>query len=121
MTSRAVLPLVPLLLLGSLACGRNAEERQLDAMRREIDNVRQSRDGANQRAVPSDPLDNTPVVPPAYAPAASARPPPAVVQIGGDGQRAGDDAAEADPQDTTPRPTIRVFGSARAGGGRNAW
>jgi tol-pal system protein YbgF len=120
MTSRALLPFTALVLLAPVGCGRNAEERQLDSMREEIDNVRQSRDHAAQAGSAGD-TEPPLVVPPAYATAAPVGPPPAVVQLGADGRGPLDDSAEsADPQDTTPRPTIRVFGSAR-GGGRGAW
>jgi tol-pal system protein YbgF len=121
MTARALLSAAALVLLAPAGCGRNAEERQLDAMRKEIDDVRQSRDRAEHASSSGEMLEPPPVVPQAYAPAPPAAPPPAVVQLGADARGPLDDAAEnADPQDTTPRPTIRVFGSAR-GAGRSAW
>lgn len=121
MRSRAFLPLATLVLLLPFGCGRSAEERQLDAMREEIENVRQSRDRADHDPSPRDAPDPPFIVPQAYASATVVRPPPSIVQLGADGQGANDDAAEtADPQDTTPRPTIRVFGSARSGG-RSGW
>jgi tol-pal system protein YbgF len=119
MRSRALLPYAPLFVLFTLGCGRSAEERQLDAMRAEIESVRQNRDQADH----VDGTHETPeplVVPQAYAAPVPARVPPSVVEIGSDGQGALDDASEADPQDTTPRPTIRVLGSTR-GAGRNGW
>jgi tol-pal system protein YbgF len=101
--------------LGSLApfgCARSAEDRQLDAMRAEIDNVRDPRDprargGSGARG------DGEPnlVVPQEYTSAAVQRPPPSVVQLG---EARVDDGQSADPQDTTPRPVIRVFGSVHA-------
>jgi tol-pal system protein YbgF len=107
-------------------CGRSAEERQLDAMREEIVRVRENRDRADQMPGTADPTPSAHesagpplVVPEAYGSGPPVRPPPPVVQLGQDGQGGADDSAEADPQDTTPRPTIRVFGSVR-GGGRNA-
>jgi tol-pal system protein YbgF len=67
----------------------------------------------------SDAPEQSLVVPPAYASAAPVGQPPPVLQIGTAGQGAFDDGAEtADPQDTTARPTIRVFGSGR--GARSA-
>jgi tol-pal system protein YbgF len=114
MRSRAVaFSLLGLVLLAPLGCGRSAEERQLEAMRDEIDKVREGRDRADHAAAPHDAAESSLVVPGAYTSAAPTRPPPPVVQLGEDGPGSGDDAVEADPQDTTPRPTIRVLGSAR--------
>jgi tol-pal system protein YbgF len=114
MTSRALLPLAIPTLLALIGCARNAEERQLDAMREEIDSVRQSRDRADEpigsREAPEPPA----VIPQAYASASAVAPAPAVVQIGKDGDDASEDGAEtSDPQDTTPRPMIRVLGGQR--------
>jgi tol-pal system protein YbgF len=120
MRSRALLPFAPLFVLFTLGCGRSAEERQLDAMRAEIESVRQSRDRADHVDGTREMLEPL-VVPQAYAAAAPARVPPTVVEIGSDGQGSLDDASEADPQDTTPRPTIRVLGSTTRGTGRNGW
>src|ERR1700730_13653265 len=108
MRSRALLPFSALPRPPPAGCGRNAEERQLDAMREEIENVRQSRDRTDHAGNAGDTAEPPPVVPQAYASAAQVGPPPAVVQLGADG-RPGDDTAEGDPQDTTPRPTIRVL------------
>jgi tol-pal system protein YbgF len=106
-------PVAGLTLFAAVGCAHNAEEKQLDAMREEIDNVRQSRDRADQptgnRKGSADP---SMVVPQSYAPAAKP-PPPSVVQIGADVPTPDeDDADAADPQDTTPRPSIRIAGSA---------
>jgi tol-pal system protein YbgF len=114
MRSRALLPFaVPVLAL--FGCAHNAEERQLDAMRDEIDNVRQSRDRADESTGSRDTPEPPAIVPQAYASANTVAPAPAVLQLGKEGDNAGDDGPEgADPQDTTPRPTIRVFGGARS-------
>jgi tol-pal system protein YbgF len=89
-------PVAGFTLFAAVGCARNAEEKHLDAMREEIDHTRESPD--------------------TYTPAAK-QPPPTVVQIGAEGPTPEEDEAEsADPQDTTPRPTIRIQGAARAGG-----
>jgi tol-pal system protein YbgF len=114
MTSRALLPLAALAFLVPFGCAHNAEERQLDAMRDEIDNVRQSRDRADEGTGAREAPEPPAVVPQAYASANTVVPAPVVVQLGKDGDEASDETAEgADPQDTTPRPTIRVFGGFR--------
>jgi tol-pal system protein YbgF len=98
-------------------CARNAEEKQLDAMRAEIDKTREERDNADAPITPSPPPTSSGpalVVPEAYTAAPIVRPPPPIVQLGEDGTDTGD-SAEADPQDTSPRPSIRVFGSVRSG------
>ncbi len=93
----------------------------MDSMREEIENVRQSRDRADHHESPRDVPDPPFVIPEAYASAPLSAPPPSVVQIGAERETASDDGAEAaDPQDTTPRPTIRLSGTTR-GSGRNAW
>jgi tol-pal system protein YbgF len=96
--------------LAAPGCGRSAEERQLDAMREEIDNVRQSRDRSDHAANSPNTSDSAMVVPQAYAPGTPAHQPPSVVQLGTDGQAYDEDDPEGDPQDTTPRPSIRVSG-----------
>jgi tol-pal system protein YbgF len=119
MRLRALLALSAFALLANFGCGRSAEERQLDSMRDEIDKIREGRDRADHVGIARDAPDPTLVVPQAYTAAAPVAQPPPVLQIGTGGQGPSDDGAEAaDPQDTTPRPSIRVFGSGR--GGRNA-
>jgi tol-pal system protein YbgF len=102
-----------------IGCARNAEDKQLDAMRAEMEKAREGQDSSD--SPPSTrPVSSGPelVVPESYTAPPATPPPPAVVQLGDD--PSSDEAAEADPQDTTPRPTIRVFGSVRSGrGGRN--
>jgi tol-pal system protein YbgF len=114
-------PLLTALFLPLAAgCVRNAEERQLDSMRDEIDSVRENRDRAD-RVMNSPEWTGPPdSVPRALAPATPLRPPPPVVQLGASGQGDVDDSETADPQDTTPRPSIRVFGSQRSAV-RNGW
>jgi tol-pal system protein YbgF len=102
------LPLA-LALAGPVACARTAEERQLDAMRADIDNIRDDRDRAEQPGLGGE----GPV--PSQAAQAGAQPPPVTspAQVGADAPGADD---YADPDDTTPRPRIRVFGSPRVNG-----
>jgi tol-pal system protein YbgF len=115
MRQRALLFLPAFVVLANFGCGRSAEERQLDSMREEIDNIREGRDRADHAANSHDTSEPSLVVPPAYTSAAQVRPSPPVLQIG---TGAVDDGTEtADPQDTTPRPTIRVFGSSRGARG----
>ncbi|HEY4015533.1 MAG TPA: tol-pal system protein YbgF [Polyangiaceae bacterium] len=97
-----------------VGCARNAEDKQLDAMRAEMDKAREAQDSADPP--PTRPVSSGPelVVPESYTAPPATPPPPPVVQLGDD--PAGDEAAEADPQDTTPRPSIRVFGSVRSRG-----
>lgn len=121
MRHRAILVLAAFVLVAPLGCAGSAEERQMDSMREEIENVRQARDRADHETGPRDVPDPPFVVPEAYASPTWVTPPPSVVQIGAEGEAASEDSAEpADPQDTTPRPTIRLFGSTR-GGGRSTW
>ena len=121
MRKRALLALPTLALLALAANfggGRSAEERQLDSMRDEIANIREGRDRSDLAAGTHDPAGPSIVVPPAYTSAALVRPPPLVLEIGIGAGGATDDGAEtADPQDTTQRPTIRVFGASRSARG----
>ena len=116
MRSLALVAVGAMGLLFQLGCGRSAEERQLDSMRDEIDRIREARDHADTTAAPQGTGGTGLVVPTAYAsaPRAAPPPPPATLQLGS-GADAADDSAEDDPQDPAPRPTIRVFGTARAG------
>jgi tol-pal system protein YbgF len=109
------------LALGLLGCARSSEERQLDDMRAEIERVQQDRDQADRETLDPQVADSRTVKIagiPARAPAPS-QPPPRVVNVGGDGETQGPDDESADTEDTSPRPTIRVLGSPRAG--RGAW
>jgi tol-pal system protein YbgF len=103
--------------LGASACARTAEERQLDAMRADIDRIRDDRDRADEPALPSEERGSPSAA--SAAPLASSPPPPPAdptvrVGAGGDDPASSDDYA--DPDDTTPRPRIRVLGSSRARG-----
>jgi tol-pal system protein YbgF len=107
--------LVALVALGGAGCARSAEERQLDSMRAEIDRIQDERDQADRSMLAGDP-DSRPGAAPAESRAGA--PPPAAgrpaVRVG-----AGDDAQDdeyADPEDTAPRPRIRVLGTPRVGG-----
>ncbi len=106
-------------IVAGAGCAHDAEEKQLDSMRAEMDKTREDRDKMDKPASHATSAGPELVVPEAYGSQPQGRPPPpAVVQLGDNGA-AVDDGSEADPQDTAPRPSIRVFGSAR-GTGRNA-
>jgi tol-pal system protein YbgF len=99
------------------ACARTAEERQLDTMREEIQELQQAQDRENAHASDDSAKPATPVAiqqpPPPPSISASA------LTLGGGEQVpvAPDDGA--DTEDTAPRPSIRVVGAAR-GSGRGA-
>jgi tol-pal system protein YbgF len=99
------------LVLALLAgCARSAEERQLDAMRDDIDWIQQDRDRADRTNLESETAE---------PPSAALAEPPVVTSPALDAIRVGgDDPGEdyADPEDTTPRPRIRVLGSPRVNG-----
>jgi tol-pal system protein YbgF len=109
--------IVTALLFGThLGCARSAEERQLDSMRADIERIQGERD---IEAQPSGDLE------PARAPSSAAAapapvappislPPPDVAP--GQASDMGEADDYADPEDTSPRPKIRVFGSPRARG-----
>jgi len=94
-----------------LGCARTAEERQLESMRAEIDQIQRDRDHEAQPPLEPEPepaaarADGSPP-----APVALAAPREIVVEPSADVEP--DDYA--DPEDTAPRPKIRVFGSPRA-------
>jgi tol-pal system protein YbgF len=109
--------LVPLVLAGTVAgstgCARSAEERQLESMQADIENIQRDRDGVDP---PQLGPDGVPVkaAAPAAVPSAGASPPvpPAeAVHVGATDDAIADDYA--DPEDTTPRPAIRVAGASR--------
>jgi tol-pal system protein YbgF len=113
------------LLAGSAGCARSAEERQLDDMRAEIDRIQETRDREDRAAMAPEVADSdTPAMSAPGAPAApGARftpPQPAdqdAVTLGSAPAGGVDDYADTD--DPTPRPNIRVLGSARAE--RGSW
>jgi tol-pal system protein YbgF len=97
-----------------VACARDAEERQLDAMRDQIQELQQTQD-SEDAANTDDPARS--------ATASASRPPaelraaaPSTFRLGGglDPALAPEDGA--DTEDTTPRPSIRVVGAARGSG-----
>jgi tol-pal system protein YbgF len=101
------------------ACARSAEERQLDEMRATIDQVQAERDEAERDMMAASAAETQAP----RAPRRSAPSPPAL-PVGGSGTTpdATGQASEGDSPDTedpTPRPTIRVVGSAHAG--RGGW
>lgn len=108
--------IVTVLLLGAQpSCARSAEERQLDSMRADIERIQSDRDLAAQPAG-ADPVDpgaqrSSPVAPP--PPPIQPPPPELAAPTQNDSLEADD---YADPEDVTPRPKIRVFGSPRASG-----
>jgi tol-pal system protein YbgF len=106
--------------MATVGCARTAEERQLDSMREDIEQIQHDRDGEDPPAMSPDPV-------PAKEPGRSAartQPAPAaasdVVRVGTAEDNAADDYE--DPEDTTPRPAIRLTGAVRRGrGGEDAF
>jgi tol-pal system protein YbgF len=95
--------------LGS--CARTAEERQLDAMRSDIERIQSERDEAAD-----DKTDDKATAPVSRPASVTVSPTPGLdaVQLEPDAV----DQSEADyedPQDTSPRPLIRIVGSGRPG------
>lgn len=109
--------LVALVALGGAGCARSAEERQLDSMRADIDRIQDERDRADHPMLAGDPESRPGTETPPDSRAGA--PPPAAgrpaVRVGGGGDDAQDDDY-ADPEDTAPRPRIRVLGTPRVGG-----
>lgn len=104
------------LFLGTqLGCARSAEERQLDSMRADIERIQADRDLEAQPTADPEPVGSGPKAPPAApGPPAIAPPPPELSSAPpSDGLDVDD---YADPEDTSPRPMIRVFGSPRTSG-----
>jgi tol-pal system protein YbgF len=103
---------------GTSGCARSAEERQLEAMEQDIEQIQHDRDDVDPPQVGPD---GVPVTVPASTVAQPPAPrPPAPPTTPQDAARTGADEATAedyaDPEDTTPRPAIRVVGTPR---GRN--
>jgi tol-pal system protein YbgF len=115
MRLRAPVVVTALFLGTQLGCARSAEERQLDSMREDIERIQAERDLEAQPTAESEP--GVPVAKgPPVAPGPPAIPPPPP-EIGSAPQNDGLEADDyADPEDTSPRPVIRVFGSPRAAG-----
>jgi tol-pal system protein YbgF len=108
LSSHALLPGAAVLVASlALGCARNAEERQLDALRDAVDRLQMERDEADQEALRPDPEDRpTTAVPPRQpAPASSLN----AVALGTASSGHPDDYV--DTEDTTPRPTLRVSGA----------
>jgi tol-pal system protein YbgF len=102
-------PLSVLALAAALpACARSAEERQLDDMRAQIDELQADRDRADRETLAPEVADARGPGVPARVPAPLPPPPPPAVSVGGQPQA--EDVP--DPDDPTPRPTIRVVGRA---------
>jgi tol-pal system protein YbgF len=104
-----------LVLVGVGGCARTAEERQLEAMRADIDRLQDDRDRIDDPALRADPSGA-----PEQGNSSSAQeappPVPASLQVGGAAEDPATADDYADPEDTTPRPRIRVQGSPRAKG-----
>jgi tol-pal system protein YbgF len=101
-----------LALAAAAGCARTAEERQLDAMRADIDRIRDDRDHTDEPSLGAE-------GPGAAGPPAKPAPPPQAPPPAAPGVRVGDDVDGddyADPDDTAPRPRIRVFGTPRVSG-----
>lgn len=120
-------PLAPVLvpaavvwLAGVVACARTAEERQLDAMRADLERIQHERDHVDTTTIAPDSVevrsDGVPARPSAAPPAASS---PSVVRMGASDEPPLSDDYE-DPEDNSPRPKIRVLGAPRVGG-RGSW
>jgi tol-pal system protein YbgF len=100
-------------------CARSAEERQLDDMRSEIERIQESRDQADRATMEPEAAESKEA--PMTTPALAAKAEPAdedAVTLGTSRASATDDYA--DTEDPTPRPSIRVLGSAR-GAERGSW
>jgi tol-pal system protein YbgF len=93
-------------------CARTAEERQLDAMRADIDRIQEDRDRTDRSNLGSDPSEPPPTAGAGAAVVGGPTPAQDTVQVAGDAP----DDDYADPDDNTPRPRIRVFGSPRVSG-----
>jgi len=114
--------LVPAVVLAVAGCARTAEERQLDAMRADLERIQHERDYDTAAVAPdaveqrSEGLPARPpaAMPPVSSPANS----PRVVRVGSSDESLSDDYE--DPEDTSPRPKIRVLGAPRVGG-RGSW
>ncbi len=114
MRPHALVPGAAALAVALLAgCARSAEERQLDSMRDEIDRLQTSRDQADEALLPPDPADHPVATVPARQPAPAMTPSLNAVSLGPESAPVSSDYA--DTEDSTPRPTLRVFGSARRG------
>jgi tol-pal system protein YbgF len=98
-------------------CARDAEERQLDAMRATIDEVQSDRDRVEADMMASS-IADTHVASAGDRQPAPALAPPESIPLG-DGAGAMDELDSPDTEDPSPRPTIRIFGSPRIG--RNGW
>ena len=109
MSPRLWLVLAPLVLP---ACGRDAEERNLDEMSQQIDHLQVDRDEENSKILAAEAADThfATQAYPARKPAPS-EPPPPVMNLGDEGQG---DVESPDTEDPSPRPTIRLYGSQRS-------
>jgi tol-pal system protein YbgF len=104
-------------LVGVVGCNHDGEERQMDEMNATIEAVQHERDDA-ERDMTAAAIANPRV------PASGRMPAPDVsslqsVDIEGSGEGQSPDEESPDTEDPTPRPTIRVLGTPRAG--RGAW
>jgi tol-pal system protein YbgF len=124
---KAATPLVLLLpaMCAMCACARSAEERHLEQMNESINGIQHDGDrfdGPDTQAdQPKDPQKKA--APPSQAP----KPDPRVVHLAdesGEAQTTSGEAASAlngeDPDDTTPRPSIRVQGTPQPRGKHGA-
>jgi tol-pal system protein YbgF len=113
-----------LLALLAAGCARSAEERQLDSMRDEIDKLQRDRDTEDSKTglLASEDEEATRRLEAAPAALPRSSPPQATdplrIGSGGEGDEATDDAV--DPEDPTPRPSIRILGSPHPAG-RGSW
>jgi tol-pal system protein YbgF len=99
-------------------CARSAEERQLDDMRAEIDRIVESRDRADQTVLAPEAAESQAATVSAPVRALQPADQDAVTLLGRTVADPADDYA--DTEDPSPRPNLRVIGSARPTS-RGAW
>jgi tol-pal system protein YbgF len=108
---------------GVAGCARSAEERQLDSMRDEIDKLQHERDSEDAKTGMLASTDEEAARRQEDATPGSLPPPgpgPDAVSIGFDGEPGQGADDSVDPEDPTPRPSIRILGSPHPTG-RAAW
>jgi len=112
-----LVPAAVVWLVGAAGCARTAEERQLDAMRADLDRMQHEQDHVDTASIAPEAAEPRSV--PARASVATPpAPSPSVVRMGTNDEPISDDYE--DPEDTSPRPKIRVLGTPRVGG-RGNW
>jgi tol-pal system protein YbgF len=108
---------LPVALVGLAGCNRQGEEKQLDEMNATIEAVQHERDDAEKDMTAAS-LANPRVPETGRTPAPDTSSLQSV-DLEGAGEAQSPDEESPDTEDPTPRPTIRVLGTPRAG--RGAW